>query len=69
MGDESLKIRGYRMDGAGADSALRLGEVRASVKAHFRAGAFRSGTERLDEVSVGPDDLVELSSRTTSASG
>jgi hypothetical protein len=55
---QATRIRGYRLDAAGSASALPSGK--AQVKAQFRAGAFRSGTERLDEVTLAANDLVEL---------
>jgi pimeloyl-ACP methyl ester carboxylesterase len=58
MSDEALKIRGYRLDATGSASALPSSATQ--VKAQFRTGAFRSGIERLEEVEVGPDELVEL---------
>jgi len=55
---QATRIRGYRLDAAGSASAVPSGK--AQVKAQFRAGAFRSGTERLDEVTLAANDLVEL---------
>jgi pimeloyl-ACP methyl ester carboxylesterase len=54
---QETKLKGYKVP-HDAGSALR--SSLATVKAEFRPGSFRSGTERQAEVLVGDNDLVEV---------
>jgi pimeloyl-ACP methyl ester carboxylesterase len=53
------RIRGFEVARPAA-SALQTESVRVTVKAEFRPGRSRAGTERLSEVQLSADELLEI---------
>ena len=56
---QETKLKGYKVPHE-SGSALPSNLESVTVKAEFRPGSFRSGTEREAEVAVGDDELVEV---------
>ena len=57
---QETKLKGSKVPHESGSALPPNREVRVTVKAEFRPGSFRSGTEREAEVAVGDDDLVEV---------
>ena len=54
---QETKLKGYKVP---HESGSALPSSFATVKAEFRPGSFRSGTERESEVALGNDELIEV---------